>query len=110
MFLVCVHIQVKAEHIEEFLAVTRENAANTILEPGNLRFDVLQQADDPQWFILTEVYRDEEASKAHKQTAHYARWRDTVANWMAQPRKGVPYNICYPLQPGQWKTPPASAS
>ena len=91
MFVVCVHVQVKPEHIEEFIAASRENAANTILEPGNLRFDVLQQADDPQRFILYEVYRDEEASKAHKQTAHYARWRETVETWMAQPRKGVQY-------------------
>jgi autoinducer 2-degrading protein len=107
MFVVCVHIQVKPEYVEAFIAASRENAASTILEPGNLRFDVLQQADDPQRFILYEVYRDEEASKAHKQTAHYARWRDTVETWMAQPRKGVQYKSHFPHQAGQWKTPPA---
>ena len=106
MFVVCVHVQVKPEHIEEFIAASRENAASTILEPGNLRFDVLQQADDPQRFVLYEVYRDEEASKAHKQTAHYARWREAVETWMAQPRKGVQYKACFPPQPRQWKTPP----
>ena len=107
MFVVSVHVRVKPEHIEEFITASRENAANTILEPGNLRFDVLQQADDPQQFILYEVYRDEAASTAHKQTAHYARWRDTVETWMAQPRRGVQYRSLFPPQPGQWKTPPA---
>ncbi|MGA2256526.1 MAG: antibiotic biosynthesis monooxygenase [Thermoguttaceae bacterium] len=107
MFVVCVHVQVKPANTEEFIAASRENAANTIFEPGNLRFDVLQQADDPQRFVLYEVYRDEDASKAHKQTAHYARWRDTVETWMAQPRKGVQYKSFFPPQPSQWKTPPA---
>jgi len=107
MFVVCVHVHVKLEHIAKFIAASGENAANTILEPGNLRFDVLQQADDPQRFILYEVYRDEDASKAHKQTPHYARWRDIVEGWMAQPRKGVQYKSCFPPQPEQWKTAPA---
>jgi (4S)-4-hydroxy-5-phosphonooxypentane-2,3-dione isomerase len=107
MFLVCVHIQVKPEHLEEFIAASRENAENAVLEPGNLRFDVLQQADDPERFVLYEVYRDEEASKAHKQTAHYARWREVVEPWMAQQRKGVQYKALFPRHPGQWKSPPA---
>jgi autoinducer 2-degrading protein len=106
MLVACVHILVKPEHIAEFIAASRENAANTILEPGALRFDVLQQADDPQRFILYEAYRDEEASKAHKQTAHYARWRETVEPWMAQPRKGVQYKSLFPVHETQWKTPP----
>ena len=107
MFVVCVHVRVKPEHVEKFIAASGENAANTIREPGNLRFDVLQQADDPQQFVLYEVYRDEEASKAHKQTAHYARWRETVENWMARPRKGVQYASLFPPRAEQWKTPPA---
>lgn len=107
MFVVCVHVQVKTEHIEEFIAATRENAGNTILESGNLRFDVLQQADDPTRFVLYEVYRDEDSSKAHKKTAHYNRWRESVEAWMAAPRKGVPYMSHFPPQQQQWKTPPA---
>jgi (4S)-4-hydroxy-5-phosphonooxypentane-2,3-dione isomerase len=106
MFLVCVHVRVRPEHIEEFIAASRENAANAILEPGNLRFDVLQQADDPERFILYEVYRDEAGAKAHKQTAHYARWRAAVEPWMAEPRKGVEYKTFFPPEPGQWKTQP----
>ena len=107
MFVVFVHVDVKPEHIAEFMAASCENAASTILEPGNLRFDVLQQADNPQRFVLYEVYRDEQASKAHKGTAHYARWRDLVETWMAQPRKGVQFESHFPVQAGQWKTPPA---
>src|SRR5208283_4398364 len=107
MFVVFVHVQVQPEHIAEFIAVSCENSASTILEPGNLRFDVLQQADDPQRFILYEVYRDEDASKAHKQTAHYARWREVAEAWMAQPRRGVQYKSLFPVSEGQWKTPPA---
>ena len=106
MFVVCVHVQVKLGHLEEFIAASLENAANTILEPGNLRFDVLQQVDDPQRFVLYEVYYDEEASKAHKQTVHYARWREVVEAWMEQPRKGVQYNAWFPPGQRQWKTSP----
>ena len=107
MLVVCVHVRVKAEHLGDFIAASHENARNTIQEPGNLRFDVIQQADDPTRFLLYEVYRDEEAAKAHKQTAHYARWRETVEAWMAQPRRGVPYNSLFPPREDQWKTAPS---
>ncbi len=107
MFVACVHVHVKPKHIEDFIAASLENAASTILERGNLRFDVLQQADDPERFILYEVYRDEEAAKSHKQTAHYARWREVVEAWMAQPRRGVQYKSCFPPREDQWKTSPA---
>ncbi len=106
MFVVCVHVLVKPAHLEDFIAASQENAAGTILEPGNLRFDVLQQADDPLRFVLYEVYCDENASKAHKQTAHYARWREVVETWMEQPRRGVQYKTWFPPQERQWKTPP----
>lgn len=104
MFVACVHVVVKSQNIEAFIAASRDNASHTIQEPGNLRFDVLQQADDPQRFLLYEVYRDETAAKAHKLTAHYARWRDAVETWMAQPRRGVPYDSLFPPREEQWKT------
>jgi (4S)-4-hydroxy-5-phosphonooxypentane-2,3-dione isomerase len=105
MFVACVHIHVKPENTEAFIAASRDNASHTIQEPGNLRFDVLQQADDPQHFLLYEVYRDDAAAKAHKQTAHYARWREAVEPWMAQPRRGVPYKSLFPPREEQWMTP-----
>jgi autoinducer 2-degrading protein len=93
MYIVCIHVHVKPECCEQFIEASRENAQNTIQEPGNLRFDVLQQADDPNRFLLYESYRDEAGMKAHKETAHYARWAEAVTPWMAEPRKGVKYKM-----------------
>ena len=102
MLVVCIHVHVKPEHRAAFVEASLENARNTIQEPGNLRFDVLQQADDPDRFVLYEVYRDEAGGKAHKDTAHYARWAETVAPWMAEPRKSVKYAPLFPEKAQQW--------
>jgi autoinducer 2-degrading protein len=104
MFVVCVHVHVRPENRDAFLAATLDNARHTIEEPGNLRFDVNQQADDPNRFMIYEVYRDESGMKAHKETAHYARWRDAVADWMAEQRRGVQYIGLFPEAPAQWST------
>jgi (4S)-4-hydroxy-5-phosphonooxypentane-2,3-dione isomerase len=104
MFLFCVHLRVKPEHREQFIEASLENARNTIREPGNLRFDVLQQADDPVRFVYYEVYRDEAAAKVHKASAHYARWAETVPPLLAEPRSSVKYFTLFPEQPDQWKT------
>jgi (4S)-4-hydroxy-5-phosphonooxypentane-2,3-dione isomerase len=104
MLVVCVHIHVKPEYRQEFIEATLENARNTVNEPGNLRFDVILQADDPDRFMLYEVYQDEAASDAHKATAHYARWRDTVATWMAEPRRGVKHAALFPEEAHRWAT------
>jgi len=104
MQVVCVHVHVKPEHREEFVQATLENARGTVQEPGNLRFDVIQQVDDPNRFILYEVYRDEAGMSAHKETAHYVRWRDTVAPWMAEPRRGVKHISRFPETEEQWAT------
>lgn len=89
MYVVFVHVHCKPEHREAFVEASLANARATVREPGNVRFDVCQQADDPNRFVLYEVYRDESAMQAHKETEHYARWRDTVAPWMAEPRQGI---------------------
>ncbi len=99
---VCVHVHVKSEHRGDFLRASLENARATIQEPGNLRFDVLQQADDPDRFILYEVWRDEAGMNAHKETPHYARWRDAVAPWMAGARKGVRHVGHFPDTAEAW--------
>lgn len=96
MHVVIVHVHVRPEYREAFIRATLENARHTVEEPGNVRFDVLQQADDPNRFILYEAYRDPAGMDAHKATAHYARWRDTVAEWMAEPRRGVAYRALAP--------------
>lgn len=97
MIIVHVHVHVKSEAIEEFIQATIENASKSISEPGVARFDVIQQADDPSRFILVEVYRNSEAPARHKETAHYARWRDSVADIMAEPRTSVKFSNIYPL-------------
>lgn len=95
MHVTLVHVTVKPEHIADFIAATRLNHQASIQEPGNIRFDVLQMPEQPERFILYEVYRQAEDAAAHKNTAHYLNWRDTVASWMAEPRQGIPYHsIC----------------
>jgi (4S)-4-hydroxy-5-phosphonooxypentane-2,3-dione isomerase len=100
MLIVHVHVRVKAESIEDFREASVENARNSIQEPGIARFDVIQQQDDPSRFILVEVYRDATAAAAHKETAHYAVWRDRVAPMMAEPRSSVKYSNVFPFDEG----------
>lgn len=103
MTVTCVKVKVMPEHIDDFIKATIENHRNSILESGNLRFDVLQSASDPSCFTLYEAYRTEEDAAAHKNTEHYAVWRDTVAPWMAQPREGVKHNVIAPKDAALWK-------
>lgn len=102
MFIVLVHVHVKPDSVDAFRAASLENARNSVQEPGCARFDVLEQQDDPNRFVLAEVYDSVEASAAHKETAHYANWRDTVADMMAEPRVGVKYDNCFPEDSG-WR-------
>lgn len=102
MHVALVYVHVKSEHRDAFIQASLENAKNTIQEPAALRFDVIQQADEPDRFVLYEVYRDEAGAKAHKDTPHYARWRDAVEPWMAEPRKGVKYQSLFPAAAAQW--------
>jgi quinol monooxygenase YgiN len=100
MIVVHVHVHVKPECIEAFREASVENARHSVQEPGVARFDVLQQSGDPARFILVEVYRDEQAPAAHKATAHYAKWRDTVADMMAEPRSSVKFSNVFPPDEG----------
>ncbi len=100
MFIVHVHVHVKAADLDAFRAATLRNAAASCKEPGVARFDVIQQQDDATRFVLVEVYRSPEAAAAHKETAHYARWRDAVAPMMAEPRQGVKYANVFPEDVG----------
>ena len=89
MIATLVFVDVKPENVEAFRKITVYNHDNTRKEPGNVRFDVLQSNDDPTKFTLIEVFADEEAAKFHKTTAHYLRWREEVAPYMASPRRAV---------------------
>ena len=100
MFIVHVHVHVKPESVEAFKEATIENARNSVQEPGIARFDVIQQSDDPARFILVEVYRTPDDPARHKETAHYQKWRDTVAGMMAEPRSSVKYDNVFPDDEG----------
>jgi autoinducer 2-degrading protein len=96
MHVTLVHVHVKPEHVEDFIAATHRNHKHSVQEPGNLRFDILQSPDDPNHFILYEAYATEAGAMAHKATDHYLTWRNKVADWMATSRVGVHYHGLYP--------------
>jgi autoinducer 2-degrading protein len=98
MHVTLVHVQVKPEHIDDFITATQLNHEASILELGNRRFDILQSPENPEQFTLYEAYTTAEAAADHKSTAHYLAWRDTVADWMATPRQGVRYNGLFPKE------------
>lgn len=104
MLIVHVHVHVKPESVEAFRAATLENARNSVREPGVVRFDVVQQDDDPTRFVLVEIYRTAEDPARHKATAHYAAWRDAVEPMMAEPRRSVKYLALAP-EPRRWEMP-----
>jgi (4S)-4-hydroxy-5-phosphonooxypentane-2,3-dione isomerase len=108
MHIVHVLVHVKPEHIEAFKAASLENARQSVQEPGIARFDVLQQQDDPARFVLVEVYRTADDPARHKETAHYAAWRDAVAPMMAEPRGAVKYHNVFPEETG-WDMPRAGS-
>jgi quinol monooxygenase YgiN len=96
MFLVHVHVKVRPERVEDFIAATLENARNSMNEPGIVRFDVLQNEEDPADFILIEAYKSQEASGAHKNTRHYKVWRNIVIDMMAESRYSLRYKTIFP--------------
>ena len=104
MLIVHVFVHVKPESVEAFRAATLENARNSVQEPGVVRFDVAQQDDDPNRFLLMEIYRTPEDPARHKETAHYAAWRDAVEPMMAEPRRSVKYHEIFP-DAAAWEMP-----
>jgi len=102
MYVVSVTVRVDPAHGEDFIRATLDNARNTRAEVGNARFDVLQSVDDAAHFQLYEVYVSEDAFKAHQQTAHYLRWKEAVAGWMAGPRTKVTCRNLFPTERSAW--------
>jgi quinol monooxygenase YgiN len=96
MFIVHVFTRVKPDQVEAFIEATLENARASMQEPGIARFDVVQQRDEATRFVLVEVYRTPDDPARHKETAHYQKWRDTVADMMAEPRCSVKYTEVFP--------------
>jgi (4S)-4-hydroxy-5-phosphonooxypentane-2,3-dione isomerase len=104
MLVVHVHVRVVPGRVDDFLAATQVNARASLAEPGVLRFDVIQDQADPEHVVLTEVYRDDDASAAHKLTPHYAAWRDTVAGMMAEPRASAKFSAVFPGDGEGWSS------
>src|SRR6266705_665347 len=102
MLVVHVHVRIRPGQAEEFLAATVVNAQASLAEPGVLRFDVLQDEADPAQVVLVEAYHDADAAAAHKQTPHYAAWRDTVGQMMAQPRESTRFSAVFPTGTSDW--------
>ena len=100
MLIVHVHVHVKPEFVQAFLEASVENSRNSVQEPGIVRFDVLQSTTDPARFLLSEIYRTADDPAAHRATAHYQKWRDTVAEMMAEPRSSVQFTNAFPLDEG----------
>lgn len=98
MLIVHVFVHVKPAFIDVFREQSVQNARKSIQEPGILRFDLLQQQDDPERFVLVEIYQTPEDAAKHKETAHYKKWRDAVANMMAEPRKSIKYTSIFPAE------------
>ncbi len=96
MHVTIVNVQVKSDHIADFIEASKLNHLASTRETGNRRFDVLQSNEDPAIFVLYEAYASEEDAMAHKSTQHYLTWRETVADWMAAPRQGISYNGLFP--------------
>ena len=96
MIVTIVHIKVVPDYIDSFIQASTENHLESVKETGNIRFDLLRSDDNPSRFVLYEAYESESAAAAHKETAHYLKWRETVAPWMAIPREGIRYSGLQP--------------
>jgi autoinducer 2-degrading protein len=103
MIVILIHVWVKDDFIDRFIEATIENHLSSIQETGIFRFDILHDAENPGKFVLYEAYENEQALAAHKITQHYFKWRDTIAEWMEQPRKGIKHTTIYPVDPALWK-------
>ena len=102
MIVTLVYVHVKEDNLNEFITETEKNQMESVREPGNLRFDILQDASDPCRFTFYEAYSSEEEVAEHKKTPHYNQWRNRVESWMAEPRRGVKHHVLFPNDPDRW--------
>lgn len=104
MLIVHVHVHVKPEHVDAFIAASTDNARASLREPGILRFDVIQEQGARERFVLVEVYRTDDAPARHKETPHYKTWRDAVEPMMAEPRRSTRYAAAFPIDDAGWRS------
>jgi (4S)-4-hydroxy-5-phosphonooxypentane-2,3-dione isomerase len=96
MHILHVHLKVKPQRIDDFIAATIENAKASLQEPGCVRFDVIQEAKDPARFVLVEIYRDQAGHAAHRESPHYNAWAERALDMLAEPRSRTVYRNVYP--------------
>lgn len=96
MHISIIDIKVKPDYIDAFIEASLKNHYGSIAEEGNVRFDILQHPEEKGRFTFYEIFKDEEATKAHKQTEHYLTWREDVADFMAEPRQGKTWDVIAP--------------
>ena len=96
MEVTLVEINVQPEKVDEFLEVFHANHSGAVKEPGNLRFDVLQDENVPTRFFIYEAYQDNGAVLAHKKTPHYLKCVEALEGIMSEPRKKTTFKGIYP--------------
>jgi (4S)-4-hydroxy-5-phosphonooxypentane-2,3-dione isomerase len=96
MIVVLVFVHVKKGSEEIFREASIENATKSLTEPGFLRFDIMQQDDDPAKFVFCEIYKDAGVPVRHKESSHYLKWRSIVDGMMEETRYSIKYTNIYP--------------
>lgn len=102
MIVTCVYIHVKPGSVDRFIEATTANHLESVKEPGNLRFDLIQEIADACRFMIYEAYESEAAASDHKNTSHYMEWRNAVQDLLVEPKRGVKYNIIEPEDKTRW--------
>lgn len=102
MIVTCIYVHIKPDSVQRFIDATTANHLESVKEPGNLRFDLIQQTDDETRFMLYEAYESDKASAAHKDTSHYLKWSEDVKDLFQEPRHRVKYNIIQPQDRTRW--------
>ena len=91
MYIVVVHSHIQEKHIERFREITLENAETSRREEGCVRFDIIQQVEDPTRFTFIEMFKSEDAGAIHKETHHFKKWLEQAVPLMVEPRTRVIY-------------------
>lgn len=104
MISIFVTIRIKPGFSAQFSEASLGDAQGSVRdEPGCFRFDILQNASDPNLFHLYEVYSNQDALNAHRSAPHYAKWRETVQNWFDGEPQRVEMTTIFPSEDG-WRT------
>ncbi|MBV9375556.1 MAG: antibiotic biosynthesis monooxygenase [Alphaproteobacteria bacterium] len=103
MLAMWVKVRVKPDARERFLKAIEVDALGSERdEPGCMRFNVLQDRQDPNLYYFYEVYRDEAALEAHRAAPHYAVWR-AAADTLDGAPEATRCSTVFPAAAGYWE-------